>query len=337
MKIRHGWLIVLILIALGLGAGAWWWNNRALAVTMARARIGPAVELVYATGFIEAQQPVSVQARITAPVERVLVNEGERVVRGQPLFLLADAEQRALSAQTAAQRRAAEQTEARTLALFRQGWVTRAARDQAVANADAARAAEATTTARKDQLVVRALIDGVMTKRDIEPGELATPTRVLALLGDPARIRVTATVDERDITRVRVGMPALMASDAWPGRTIPATVSEVTPGGDPTQRAFRVRLAPGAADLPLGLSLEINIVTGRRDGAVLVPADAVQSGHVWTVSDGRAHRRAVTTGITGTDSIEIRSGLAAGDTVIVSPPANLAEDQRVKPAAGGKA
>lgn len=330
MNIRRGWLIAPILIALAVAGALAWWSTRATAVTLARARIGPAVELVYATGFIEAQQPVSVQARITAPVERVLVNEGDPVVRGQPLFLLADAEQRALSAQTAAQRRAAEQTEARTLALFQQGWVTKAARDQAVANADAARAAEATTTARKDQLVVRALIDGVMTKRDVEPGELATPTRVLALLGDPRRIRVTATVDERDITRVRVGMPALMASDAWPGRTIPATVSEVTPGGDPTQRAFRVRLAPGAADLPLGLSLEVNIVAGQHDRAVLVPADAVQAGHVWTVAEGRAHRRAVRTGIAGTDSIEVLAGLAAGETVIVSPPADLAENQRVK-------
>lgn len=330
MKIRQGWLIALILLAIALGAGAYWWRGRATVVTLAQARIGPAVDLVYATGFVEAQQPVSVQARITAPVEQVLVNEGDHVVRGQPLFLLADEEQRALSAQTGAQRRAAEQTEARTLALFKQGWVTQAARDQAVATADAARAAEATTTARKDQLVVRALIDGVMTKRDIEPGELATPTRVLALLGDPRRIRVTATVDERDITRIGVGMPALMASDAWPGRTIPATVSEVTPGGDPTQRAFRVRLAPGAADLPLGLSLEINIVAGRHDRAVLVPADAVQSGHVWTLGDGRAHRRAVRTGITGTENIEIVAGLQAGETVVVSPPADLAEGQRIK-------
>nr|WP_246447873.1 efflux RND transporter periplasmic adaptor subunit [Novosphingobium flavum] len=310
---------------------AWFFRARPLEVATARARIGPAAELVYATGYVEPQQPVSVQSRITAPVEKVLVNEGDRVTRGQPLFLLTDDEQRALVDQAAAQRRAAEQTEYRTVTLYMQGWVTKAARDQAVANADAARAAVATAGARQDQLVVRAEIDGVVTRRDIEPGELASPTRVLAQLGDPARIRITATVDERDIARVHLGQVALMSSDAWPGRTIRAAVAEVTPSGDPTQRAFRVRLHPASADnLPLGLTLEVNIVTRRTERALLIPASAYADGQVWTIRAGKAERRAVKTGITGSDNVEILSGLAAGDTVIVYTPSDLAPGRRVK-------
>lgn len=324
------WLIVLILVAVAAAGGVWLWRAQRTEVTLARARIGPAVELVYATGYVEAQQPVSVQSRLTAPVDKVLVKEGDRVVRGQPLILLVDDEQRAATAQAAAQRRAAEQTEARTVTLFKQGWVTRSARDQAVANADAARAAEATASARQNQLIIRAEINGVVTKRDIEPGELATPTRVLALLGDPAQIRVTATIDERDIARVRVGEPALMSSDAWPGQTIPARVTELTPSGDPTQRAFRVRLEPTSAiTLPLGISLEINIISRREEKAVLVPASAYGDGHVWVVAAGQARRRAVKPGIGGTDTMQIVSGLRAGEAVIVAPPADLADGQRV--------
>ena len=329
MKRRWPWL-ALSLVVLALLIGAWLWQARPQKLALSTARIGPAVELVYATGYIEPQQPVMVQARITAPVERVLVEEGQRVTRGQPLILLADDEQQALLAQSAAQRRSAEQVEGRTIRLFREGWVTRAARDKAVADADAARAAQATAGARRDQLVVRALIDGTVIKRDIEPGELASPSRVLAQLGDPARIRVTATVDERDIARVRLGQQALMSSDAWPGRTIAATVSEITPTGDPNQRAFRVRLQPAAvADLPLGLSLEVNIVTGRKDRAVLVPASAVADGKVWVVTDGRARRRPVVTGVTGAETIEIVRGVRAGEAVVTSPPAGLAEGARV--------
>lgn len=330
MKLRGSRVLALIVVVAGAAAAALAWHGRAVPVTVAPVRTGPAVELVYATGFVEARQPVAVQARITAPVVRVLVAEGDRVARGQPLFVLADEEQQALVAQAAAHRRAAEQTEQRTLTLFRQGWVTRAARDQAVANADAARAAQATAGARQGQLVVRAEIDGVVTKRDIEPGELATPNRVLAQLGDPTRVRVTATVDERDITRIRPGQVALMSSDAWAGRTIAATVSEVTPGGDPTQRAFRVRLATPATDLPLGLSLEVNIVTRRHERALLVPADAVRDGRVWVVTAGQVHRRPVRTGIVGPDMIEVLAGLAAGDTVVINAPEGLAEGQRVR-------
>lgn len=329
MKRLWPWLALVLVLAMGLAAW-WFWRGKPMEVAVATARIGPATELVYATGFVEAQQPVSVQSRITAPVEQVLVEEGQRVTRGQPLFVLADDEQQALLAQAAAQRRAAEQAEHRTLVLARQGWVTKSARDQAVANADAARAAEATANARRDQLVVRALIDGVVTKRDVEPGELATPTRVLAQLGDPNRIRVTATVDERDITRVRTGQQAVMSSDAWPGRSIAATVTEITPTGDPTQRAFRVRLLPAAgADLPLGMSIEVNVLSRRVERAVLVPAGAVSGGKAWIVRDGRAWARPVRTGIVGSERVEIVSGISAGEQVIAAPPAGLAEGQRV--------
>lgn len=330
MKRRWPWLVFAALVLLALAA-AFIWRGQPVEVSTARARIGPAAEMIYATGYVEARQSVSVQSRITAPVERILVNEGDRVTRGQPLILLADDEQQALLAQSAAQRRAAEQAEYRTTTLFAQGWVTRAARDSAVANADTARAAEATANARRDQLVVRALIDGVVTKRDIEPGELATPTRVLAQLGDPASLRITATVDERDIARVRPGQQALMSSDAWPGRTIAATVAEITPSGDPAQRAFRVRLHPAsAADLPLGLTLEVNIVARRVERAVLVPAAAYANGKVWVVARGRAGERSVKAGIVGAENVEIVSGIAAGDTVILTPPASLTAGQRVK-------
>ena len=142
---------------------------------------------------------------------------------------------------------------------------------------------------------------------------------------------VTATVDERDIARVRTGQPALMSSDAWPGRTIAARVAEVTPGGDPLQRAFRVRLIPDeAGDYPLGMTLEVNIVTRREDKALLIPATALADGHVWTISEGRARKRAVRTGISGTDKVQVLSGLSAGDTLIDNPPADLAEGQRVR-------
>src|SRR3546814_3027363 len=58
------------------------------------------------------------------------------------------------------------------------------------------------------------LIDGLVVKRDVEPGDLAAPSRVLMLLGDPAEMRVTAIVDERDVPRIAVGQSALLSSDA---------------------------------------------------------------------------------------------------------------------------
>ena len=325
--------IVLLAIAILLAAAGGWWllNGRPLVVVTAPVGRGPAVELVYATGFVEAEHPVAVSSRLTAPVIAVLVEEGARVTRGQALVRLDDSEQRALLAQARADARGKSLAENRVAALYAKGWVTRAARDEAVAAGQASRAAASALEARLNQLTMRAGIDGVVLKRDVEPGDLANPGKTLFQLGDPARARVTATVDERDIPRVRVGQKALLSTDALPGKVIRGHVTEITPGGDPGERAFRVRIGlDGRKDLPFGLTLEVNIVTNRHEGALLVPAGALIDGHVWRVRDGRVERRKVRTGIIGADKVEVVSGLAEGDRVVVDPPAGLEDWDRVR-------
>lgn len=332
MKRRWSWIAFTALLIAGCGAYLIW-KARPREVEVAAARRGPAFDLVYATGFVEPEQPVGVAARVTAPVMDVLVDEGERVARGQALIRLADDEQRAAIGQARAERIRAARDEARALALYRQGWVTRAARDQAVAAADVARATEQTATARSGHYVLRAGISGIVLKRDVEPGDLATPTRTLMTLGDPAHVRITATVDERDVPRVRVGQEALMSTEAFPGRVMRARVREVTPGGNPAERAFRVRLAvEDAPALPLGLTLEVNIVTRKVERAVLAPATALSGDRLWVVQDGRAQARSVRAGIRGANEVEIVSGVRAGETVILNPPDDLEEGEKVEAA-----
>lgn len=329
MKVRLAYL--LMPAALAAGIGGWAWYRQPVEAEGVRAAFGPAMEVVYATGFVEPRQPVEVSSRVTAPIVEVLVQEGQRVSRGQPLARLEDSEQRQAILQLAAQTANAEAEEQRAIALSRRGFLAAAARDRAVAAARAARAAEAAARARLDQYVLRAGIAGVVLRKDADPGDLATPSRNLFILGDPSLVRVTATVDERDIPRVMVGQRALMSSDAYPGRVYGGAVHDVTPGGDPTQRAFRVRIwpdEPGA--LPMGLTLEVNIVTISRQRALLVPANAIVDGHVWTAREGRARRVAVRTGIAGTERTEIVAGLAAGTCVLADPPEGLDEGDRLE-------
>ncbi|URD59892.1 efflux RND transporter periplasmic adaptor subunit [Sphingomonas sp. KRR8] len=328
-KRRHnGWLIVGAILILAIAAAAFW-LSQPVQVAVIRPYRGAATELVYATGFVEPVQPVAIASRLTAPVAAVLVDEGDAVRKGQPLVRLDDSDLRSAYAQAHALSIGASLTERRTLTLFRQGWVTAAARDTAVANAEAARAAERLAAAKIDQSVVRSAIDGTVIKRDIEPGELALPSRTLMLLGDPNRSRITATVDERDVPRIRAGQPALVSSDAWPGRVLRARVAELTPTGDPTQRAFRARLRlEGGPALPLGMSLEVNIVTSEDRSALLVPNSAIAGDAVWTIVDGRARRRPVTLGIRGQKSSAV-VGLPADAVLIDLPGSDLKDGARV--------
>lgn len=328
MKFRPVYLLVALAVA--VAAGVFIWSRQPTEVEGTRAKIGPAVEVVYATGFVEPRQPVEAAPRVTAPIVEVLADEGDRVVRGQPLARFEDAELRQAIAQLAAQTANAEVEEQRTLALFARGFASAAARDRVVTAARAARAAEAVARARLDHHVLRAGIAGTVLRRDAEPGDLATPTRVLFVLGDPGEVRVTATVDERDIPRVVPGQRVLMSSDAYPGRVYRGTVHDVTPAGDPAQRAFRVRVWPDEGNaLPMGLTLEVNIVTREKARALLVPADAVEDGAVWTARDGRAERTRVRTGIEGGEKTEIAGGLRPGACVLADPPEGLEEGDRL--------
>lgn len=315
---------------LGLGIGVWLWLDRPVELAGTRVRAGRALDLVYATGFVEPRQPVAVASRITAPVTAVLVREGDRVARGQPLVRLDAGDQEQTIAQLRAQTVQAEQAERRALTLFDKGFLAAAGRDNAVAAARAARAAERAARERLGQTVLTAGIAGVVLRHDVEPGDLAAPNRTLMTLGDPADLRVTATVDERDIPQVRTGQRALMSSDAFPGRVFAGQVRDITPGGDPDQRAFRVRIDPPAGSpLPVGLTLEVNIVVAERPRALLVPAGAVEDGQVWLVENGRARRRRVAVGIEGGEQIEIRRGIAAGACVLAAPPEGLRDGARV--------
>jgi len=328
---RRGLIIFLVILLLVIAGTAYVLTiGRTPQVETVKVERGPAVELVYATGFVEPEQPVIVSSRVTAPVRAVMVEEGQRVARGQPLVTLDDAEQRGLLAQAEAELVRATAAEERIGMLYRQGWATKAANDEVVAAKRSAQAAVAALKARQDQYVIRAGISGIVLKRDVYPGDLATPGKQLLQLGDPARSRITATVDERDIVRVRIGQEALMSSEGLE-KVVHGRVTEITPAGDPSQRAFRVRIGidDGTA-LPFGLTLEVNVITGRHDNVLLAPPAAVANGTAFVVEGGVAQARAVTTGIEGSDKIEVLTGLKPGEEVIVNPPEGLEDGDKVR-------
>lgn len=327
--VRPGWMAVAVLIVTAIAAVTWY-LTKPIAVTAVRAVFRPAERVVYATGFVEPDRPVEVSSRVTAPVAQVLADEGDRVTRGAPLVVLDSADLRQAVAELSAQRMNAEQDEHRALAIYDRGFLARAARDKAVAAASSARASEAAARARLNQYVVRSGISGVILRRDVEPGELASPSKTLFQIGDPAALRVTATVDERDIPLVRRGQAVAMSSDAFPSRVMRGEVYEITPAGDPEQRAFRVRIRPDSVgNLPIGLTLEVNILTSRKAHALLVPGGAVREGAAWVVDNGRARKVSVATGIRGEESVEIIHGLDGGTCVIKDPPKDLHDGKRV--------
>lgn len=323
--------VLLLLLVPLLAAGGWIWWTMPPAVAIAMATQGPALRAVYATGSVEPVHWAKVGPSLRARITEVLVEEGQRVSEGQAMARLDNREAVHRVEEAEARARFAEEELARIRTLVARDIAARASLDRAEAEARAVRAAAEAARRRLDDYVVRAPADGLVLRRDAEVGEVVDTPAALFWIGEPRPLRVTAEVDEEDIAQVREGQDVLLRADAFPGRVLTATVAQITPKGDATRKAYRVRLAlPEDTPLLIGMTVEANIVLRRTEDAVLVPPAAVRDGRVFVVRQQVVERRTVELGIEGPRAVEVRHGLARGEAVVLDPPTGLADGQAVR-------
>src|SRR6185437_5209531 len=185
---------------------------------------------------------------------------------------------------------------------------------------------------RLDQLVLRAPLDGMVLRRDGEVGEIAGPTDVLFWVGPPLPMQVVAEVNEEEINRLAVGQKAFLRSEAFPGQALRASVSQITPKGDPTRKTFRVYLLlPNDTPLRIGMSVEANIIFREKPSAIVVPAEAVAGDVVQSVNNGRIERVPVKVGIRGSRNVEVIGEVSRGMAVLSPARPDLADGTRVRP------
>lgn len=332
-------LPALLLLAAG---GAWAWFTAPPRLALAPVATGPALEAVYATGSVEPVQMARVGPATRGRLTALLVDEGQRVTEGQPMARLDDRQTRALAEEAEARARFAQDDLARTRALVTRDIAARATLDRAERDAEAARATAEAARQRLDDHVVRAPAGGVVLRRDGEVGEVVDTPTTLFWIGEIRPLRVNAEVDEEDIARVMIGQPALLRADAFPGQVLRGEVAQITPRGDTTRKAYRVRLAlPEDTPLMVGMTVEANIVLREETDALLVPPAAValdadsppgrtRRGHVWLVREGRLERRPVLLGVQGARAVEVLEGLTAGEAVVAEARPSFREGQRVR-------
>ncbi|MBS0332052.1 MAG: efflux RND transporter periplasmic adaptor subunit [Proteobacteria bacterium] len=327
-KVSAGWIAAGALAA--TAAGGAWWLLKPIDVRLTPAVTGQAVDAVYASGVVEYVRQAHVAPVLTAPIVRVAVEEGQDVRAGQTLAQLDDGPQQQTVLQLEAQAVQARAVADRAHRLLLAGFGAKATDDDAQALKAAAEAAAASARARLGDYRLTAPFPGRILRRDAEPGDLAATGAPLFVIADLRAVRITADVDERDVGRLAVGQQAVVRADAFPQQVFQARITEITPQGDATGRIFRVRLAlPTDSPLKPGMTVETNLITARRDRAVLVPTAALSKGAVWTAVDGHARRIPVKTGASDPNRTEILRGLAPGRQVITNPPPDLKDGARV--------
>jgi HlyD family secretion protein len=201
----------------------------------------------------------------------------------------------------------------------------------------AARARVASAKAQLAKTVIRAEVAGTVLTRNAEPGDLVQPGRVLFEIARTGDTEVVVPLDEKNLEVLAIDQAAMCIADAYPGRPFPARVSFIAPSVDPQRGTVDVRLAvdPVPGFLRQDMTVSVNVETGRRDHAIVVPNDALAAvdandAALWLVIDGRAMRRQVQLGLRGLTQTEVTAGLRKGDRVLVGAPATLEQGDRVR-------
>jgi RND family efflux transporter MFP subunit len=328
--VKRRWLIWGLVLAL-VAAAAWWRLGRGTEVTVASAARGTAVEIVYATGAVEPVRWAKVASLTRDRIVELCDCEGKPVQKGDVLARLEDKEQRAQLQELRAREEFSKRELARVTELITRNASTTQAYERASMDLRSVQALIAVQEEKLADYVITAPIDGIVLRRDGELGEIAETGQVLFRVGVLKPLQVVAEVNEEDIPRVVVGQAVLFRTDAFPNQRLEGKVREITPMGDAAAKTYRIRIAlPDDTPLKIGMSLECNVITREKPGALLVPADAVQSSAVFVIDGDRVRRREVEIGIRGTRMIEVLGGLA-DDARVVSPiPSGLKDGAQIR-------
>jgi RND family efflux transporter MFP subunit len=232
-----------------------------------------------------------------------------------------------------------------------------ASRDSFAARLAAARdqvkVAEREVASRRQDVedtLIRAPFDGVAVSKNAQPGEIVSPisagggfTRTgIGTIVDMSSLEIEVDVNESFIERVRPDQPVVATLQAYPEWKIPAHVITTVPAADRQKATVKVRIAFNEIGDPrilpdMGVKVGFQSEAGGEAAArpaLRVPERALRRDKtgavVFVVRDDRVERRAVAVGGTAGSDVEVRSGLRAGDRVVLDPPAVLADGGRVR-------
>jgi len=301
------------------------------------------------TGWIEANEVVDIKPKVSGRIESleavsskggsVPVEEGLTVTKGQQLAVIdhdmylvqvasASAAVKAASVELAD----AEREKKRIVTLYQAGSVTEQNRDKAVtaaelaaARLDSAKAALELAQVDLRESAITSPIDGTVTKKYIDQGNLVRPGDPILTVADMKTIKIMVAVAEKHAGEVTVGTPCEIRVDALPDKVLDAQVYSVHPALDEQTHTIQVEIRLKNQELLLkpGMFARVALITERKDNVVVIPRDVMLGGkvdryYVYLVEGGIAHKRFVTPGITEAAKCEITDGLKQGETLVVN-------------------
>ncbi|HCS47203.1 MAG: hypothetical protein A2V45_10975 [Candidatus Aminicenantes bacterium RBG_19FT_COMBO_58_17] len=299
-------------------------------------------EKLFYTGTIEAWQKINITPDVGGKIARILVNEGDRVGKGQVLAeldieaitlqfkqaeaALAVAQANFNNAQTNLERM--ERLSKEKAVSDQQYEQVKLGYDSAKAQLEQAQAALNLAQHSLDVSILKAPFSGVIASRNAEVGDVINPMMggfspgsaggVLTLV-DFSRVKIQVDLSGADIPRIQKGQAARLRVLTTPGREFNGTITVVNLAADPQTKKFGIEVSVDNPDQVLrpGTFGEIILEVQSHENALVVPQKAVlENTYVFIVQDGKAAKKEIVLGLQNTTLVEVSSGIAEGDLVI---------------------
>jgi len=178
---------------------------------------------------------------------------------------------------------------------------------------------------------------GIVSERPVSPGDIVQPGTALFTVVDPSSMRLEASVPAEQLSLIHVGVPVVFTVSGYPGRDFVGHIVRVNPTADPTTRQVRIYVSiPNAGRALVGGLFATGRMSSATKTGLVIPASAVDvrgtSPSVLRVRGGKAEKVQVQVGITDktSETIEVLSGIQAGDTLLLGAAQGITPGTPVK-------
>ena len=291
---------------------------------------GDIVSLVAATGTIRPVNQVDISSKITGQLKEVRVAENEAVKTGQVLVVLDDTRLKAQVSQAREKLSNAAINFERNNRLHAIGAVSEQQLDNSRMEYNVAQANYDEVVSQLDESVITSPLDGVVIGKPLPAGQMVAQgisnPMVILTIADMSKMQIEAQVDESDIGKVAVGQAVNFTVDTYQGKTFTGVVSKVSQQATTTQNVVYYTVTvdiDDATGLKPSMTARLSIETGESKDALTIPLAALktnqkQQHYVVAFRNGKPEDVLVTTGLNGDDRVEILSGIAEGEQIVLA-------------------
>jgi membrane fusion protein (multidrug efflux system) len=319
----------------GRPGGAGGFQQQLPLVAVAAVKRAPIYDVIEALGTAQANESVTITAKVTDTIRRVNFSDGDFVKAGDVLVELTNQEEEASLAEARANLDDAENQLRRQQEIHDKGLGSASDFDLAKSRAAAQQARLNTVVARLKDRVITAPFSGLLGFRQVSPGTLVSANTAITSIDDVDTIKLDFTVPETFLGTMNIGAKVLAQSISYPDRKFEGTVRTVGSRVDPITRAVTVRAHVPNKDHALrpGMLLTVQVVTAEHL-ALVVPEGAVfqvqNRAYVFTAADHVAHQTQIEVASRRFGLVEVLNGLKEGDVIVTEGIVKLRDGQKFR-------